>query len=176
MPQTHDVVLKMLHQALENEIDTRRFYLDTLQKVDDPKGQEMYRFLADEERQHERIIQMQIDALTGGEGWVAPADLPATPLDDLDTLFRTPREQLRKRVQPDDRDLDALIIALEMEDNSYEVYRQALQETDDPQGQQVLRYLARAEQHHFDLVMQNYEALLYRQHWSGLSGMEGQTP
>lgn len=170
---SEQVALEILRQAAENEIDTRRFYLEAVGNVDDPRGQEMYHFLADEEALHLRIVQMQIDALTGGQGWVTVPEVKPGPFRDLQTLFRAPRAQLRQQIRPDDQQLDALIIALEIEDNSYKIYRQALDHTDDPIGRQVLKYLARAEENHFDLVMQNYEALLYQQHWQGLSETQG---
>ncbi|MFZ5916373.1 MAG: ferritin family protein [Chloroflexota bacterium] len=174
MTNNHALVLNILQQARQNEIDTHRFYLDAAEQVQDPRGQEMYRFLAEEELEHERIVHMQIDALTGGKGWVAPAGIRSGPLDDFQTLFGAAREKLRQYTRPDDKELDALIIALEMEDNSYKAYRQALEVTVDAVGELVLQHLARAEQTHFDLVMQNYESLLYRQHWQGLLNREGE--
>ena len=164
------LILNILRQAAENEADTRRFYLDAAEQVGDPRGQEMYRFLADEESLHLRILKTQMDALVEGKGWVVSSEIEPGPFDDLQTLFRTPREKLREQIRPEDKALDALIIALEMEDNSFKTYRRAVGETDDPVGRQILQYLARAEQNHFDLVMQNYETLLYQQQWQGLSG------
>lgn len=167
--------LDILQQAAENEINTHRFYLDAAGRTDDPRGQEMYRFLADEETLHLRIVQRQIDALTEGQGWIASSEVQPGPFEDLQTLFRVPREKLRQRIRPGDSDLDALIVALEMEDASFRVYSQALKETGDPAGRQILGYLARAEQNHFNLVMQNYESLLHRQHWQGLTSEGGIT-
>jgi rubrerythrin len=166
---TDQVVLEILQQAAENEIDTRRFYLNAAERTDDPRGQEMYHFLADEEALHLRIVQAQINALTEGKGWVASPEIQPGSLENLQTLFRVPREKLRQQIRSDDKAMDALIIALEMEDNSFKVYRQAIQETDDPAGKEILGYLARAEQSHFNLIMQNYESLLYEQHWQGLT-------
>lgn len=173
---TDQAALKILEQAAENEIDTRRFYLDSMGRTQDPRGQEMYRFLADQEALHLRIVQAQIDALSEGKGWVASPEVQPGPFEDLLTLFRVPREKLREQIRSDDKALDALVIALEMEDNSFKVYRQAAMETDDPVGKQVLEYLAQAEQGHFDLVMLNYESLLHQQHWRGLPDAEGRTP
>jgi rubrerythrin len=167
--ESYQSALELLQRAAENERDTQRFYLDAAGRTGNPHGREMYRFLADEETLHLRIVQMQIDALTHGHGWVAPPEVQPGPFEDLPTLFKEPREKLRKRIRPDDRDLDALLVALEIEDNSFKAYSQALGRTDDPVGRQILGYLARAERSHFDLVMQNYESLLYRQHWHGLS-------
>jgi rubrerythrin len=165
---TDQAVLKILQQAAKNEIDTRRFYLDAVQKTDDPRGQEMYHFLADEEALHLRIVQVQINALTDGKGWVTSSEIQPGPLEDLQTLFRVPREKLREQVRSDDKAMDALIVALEMEDNSFKVYRQAAQETKDPTGKEILDHLASAEQRHFNLVMQNYESLLHEGHWQGM--------
>ncbi len=165
---TNKVVVDILQQAAEKEIDARRFYLDAAEKTEDPRGREMYHFLADEEALHLRIVQAQVNALTEGRGWVRSPEVQPGPLADVQTLFQVPREKLRQQVRPDDKAMDALIIALEMEDYSFKVYRQAIGETDDPVAKEILGYLARAEQRHFDLVMQNYESLLHRQHWQGL--------
>jgi rubrerythrin len=172
--ETDQLVLDILRQAAENEIDTRRFYLEAADRTDDARGEEMYRFLAEEEALHLRIVRMQIDALSAGRGWAPSPEVQPGPLAELETLFRTPREKLREGIRPEDQALDALIIALEMEDSSFKVYRQAAAETGDPVGQKVLGYLARAELTHFDLVMQNYESLLYQQYWRGLPDVEGE--
>lgn len=167
---TNQVVLEILQQAAENEIDSRRFYLEAAEEIADPRGREMYHFLADEEALHLRIVQAQINALTDGRGWVASPEVQPGPFENLQTLFRVPRDKLRAQVRPGDKAMDALLIALEMEDSSFKVYQQAIQETNDPVGKEMLGYLARAEQNHFNLIMQNYESLLHEQHWQGLPG------
>lgn len=167
---TNQAVLEILQQAAENEIDTRRFYLEAAEEIADPRGREMYHFLADEEAMHLRIVQAQINALTDGRGWVASPEVQPGPFENLQTLFRVPRDKLRAQVRPGDKAMDALLIALEMEDSSFKVYQQAIQETNDPSGKETLGYLARAEQNHFNLIMQNYESLLHEQHWQGLPG------
>ncbi len=164
----YQYALDILQQAAEKEQDARRFYLDAAGQTGDPRGQEMYRFLADEEAIHLRVVQIQIKALSEGQGWIASPEVQPTAFQPIPTLFQSPREKLRERIRPDDRDLDALIVALEIEDLSFKGYSQAHEQTSDPLGKQILGYLARAEQNHFNLVMQNYESLLYQQHWQGL--------
>ena len=51
------------------------------------------------------------------------------------------------------------MLALENEIKSYDLYRNAADETDDAAGKQMYTWLASAERSHFNMLMSNYEAL-----------------
>jgi len=168
-----NAALTALNQAIELEIKGQRFYLEAAERTTNPKGAEMFRSLADDEAIHERILRRQLEALGKGKGWmpvltvggISDADigLPegvAEVTSDLTApLFPEGEEAFQKAVRPDASGLDALLFALQIENESFNLYRELAQTTDDPNGQRMYEYLANAERGHFELLMLNYEHL-----------------
>jgi len=161
-----DAALRGLEKAIRIEKDGRRFYLRAAERTTDQRGKEMFLSLAHAEEDHLRIVEKQYDSLSEGRGWLALAE--ATGEVDLGRpLFPPGREALEKMVRPDDSDLDALLLALGFENDSYELYRKGYAETDDPQGKAMYEYLADMEREHFETLMRNYEHLSRTGSWLG---------
>jgi hypothetical protein len=78
---------------------------------------------------------------------------------DTAPLFPEGEEAFQKAVRPDASDQDALLFALQIENESFNLYRELAQTTDDPNGKRMYGYLANAERGHFELLMLNYEHL-----------------
>ncbi|HID63778.1 MAG TPA: hypothetical protein EYP49_13725 [Anaerolineae bacterium] len=159
-----NAVLTALNQAIEVEVEGQRFYLEAAECTTNPKGAEMFRSLADDEATHERILRRQLDALTQGEAWLKssallPEGIAETTSELPDLIFPESEKVCAEAVRPDDSDLDALLLALQIENKSYNLYRKLAQTTDDPNGKRMYEYLANAERGHFDLLMLNYEHL-----------------
>lgn len=83
MSAKNNVALAALNQAIELEIKGQRFYLEAAECTTDPKGEEMFRSLADDEVIHERILRRQLDALTRGEGWVPVLSPALSPVEGI---------------------------------------------------------------------------------------------
>ncbi len=161
-----DVALHSLEKAIRIEKDGRRFYLQAAERTNDQRGKEMFLSLAQAEEEHLHIVEKEYDSLSKGRGWLALAE--ATGEVDLERPpFPPKREALEKMVRPDDSDLDALLLALGFENDSYELYRQGYTETDDPQGKAMYEYLADMEREHFETLMRNYEYLSRTGSWLG---------
>jgi len=163
MEQNH-VALHALEKAIGVEKDGRRFYLRAAKRTGDQRGKKIFLSLAQAEEEHLRIVEKQYDSLSKGRGWLALVE--ATGEVDLERpLFPPGREALAEMVRPDDSDLDALILALAFENESYELYRKGYAETDDPQGKAMYGYLADMEREHFETLMRNYEHLSRTGSW-----------
>jgi rubrerythrin len=167
--QENTVALQALRQAIRLEQDGYNFYTEAAERTADPRGKEMFLSLADDEKLHLRIVQDQYEALTAGEGWVSFLEETEVEPVDLDKpLFPPEREALEKAIDPKASDMDALLFALQIENESYELYRKAATETADPAGQAMYQYLAGQERIHFDILMVNYEHLMSAGSWRGL--------
>lgn len=161
-----DVALHALEKAIRIEKDGRRFYLRAAERTNDQRGKEIFLTLAQAEEDHLRIVEKQYDSLSAGRGWLVLTE--ATGEVDLGRPLSPPgREALEKMVRPDDSDLDALLLALGFENDSYELYRKGYAETDDPQGRAMYEYLADMEREHFETLMRNYEHLSRTGSWLG---------
>ena len=175
MMSTRDnVALAALNQAIELEIEGQRFYREAAECTTDPKGAEMFRSLADDEVIHERILRRQLDALTQGEGWVPvlsvveglPEGVDEVTADLAALIFPQSAKVCEETLRPDESDLDALLFALQIENQSFNLYCEMAEKTKDPNGKRMYEYLADAERGHFERLMLNYEHLSTTGTWA----------
>jgi len=160
-----DEALTALQRAIELERKGQEFYRQAAERTANPKGAETFRSLADDEVLHERILRRQLEALSEGKGWVLPEGVAEATPDLPASLFPEGDEGLREVVRPDASDEDALLFALQIENEAFNLYRELGQATEDPNARQTYEYLAQAEQGHFDVLMLNYEHLTTTGSW-----------
>ena len=153
-----------LKQAIELESKGHKFYLKAAERVTDPKGAEMFRSLADDEVLHEDILNRQLESLTGGKGWVLPENVQVEA--DLETPLFPEGKAIEKAVQSDAGEMNALLFAIGIENDSFNLYREQAKTAQDPTAKQIYEYLVDAERTHFNLLMLNYEHLSTTGHWA----------
>lgn len=158
-------VMEALKLAAHKEQDARKFYLESAERVQDACGREMFVSLADEELKHLKMVQRQYESLAGGEGWIEFAETAATA--EFKPLKR--RKSLKKPVEASTSEADALLLAIQMENDSRDLYTQQAKKVTSPAGKQMYRYLAQAEQRHFDILMMNYEHMITTGGFLGLN-------
>ena len=170
----NNAALTALNQAIELEIEGQRFYSKAAECTTNPKGAEMFRSLADDEVIHERILHHQLDALTQGEGWVPvlstveglPEGVAEVTANLAALIFPQSENVCEETLRPDESDLDALLFALQIENESFNLYREMAGKTKDPNGKRMYEYLANAERGHFERLMLNYEHLSTTGSWA----------
>jgi rubrerythrin len=156
-----------LQQALELERSGYRFYTEAAERTVDPKGGEMFRSLAGDEMMHQQVIERQIDALSADGGWVLPEGAKDVAVDLESLLFPEGKINFEKAIQPDASDLDALLFALKIENDSFDLYTAQAKAAKDPNAKSLYEYLVDAERTHFNLLMLNYESLVSNAGWVG---------
>lgn len=164
MSQTN-AALTALSQALKLEREGRAFYLRAAAATQDPRCHKTFSSLADDERQHEELIERQLHTLEGSGRYVLLPDLDAPAIDLGAKLFPVERKAAGGKADKYASDLDALHLALENEIRSYDLYRRAALDTDDEAGKRMYTWLTNAEMTHFNLLMANYEALVSLAGW-----------
>jgi len=167
MAKESNTALSALKQALELEKQGHRFYQQAAKRTADAKGAVMFRSLADDEMIHQRMVQRQIDALTEGQDWLALNEIGDIKADLQTPLFPAGRLELGKAIQPDASDMDALLFALKIENDSFDLYAKQAQASQDLNATHMFGFLADAERTHFNLLMLNYESLSSQAGWVG---------
>jgi rubrerythrin len=152
-----NIVLPVLRQAIAVEQKARSFYLEAANTVNKSKGAAMFRSLADEEARHEQVLWRQSDALAQGAGWILPASMNQGSIDLIALFFPEGGDPLPSSIPLDADDLDALLFALGLENNSLNLYYELAQSAHDPTGQRIFEYLAAEDRAHLDLLMLNHE-------------------
>jgi rubrerythrin len=169
--QENEVALRALRQAMRLEEEGYQFYTEAAERTADPRGEETFLSLADDEKLHLRIVRDQYEALSEGEGWLSFSDeLELKPVDVDQPLFPPERKAVEKAIGPEATDVEALLLAMQKENESYELYRKAAGETADPAGKDMYQRLASYERTHFDILMLNYEHLMSSGSWRGMEG------
>ena len=165
----NSVASEALCQAARLEEDGYKFYTEAAKRTADPRGREMFLSLADDERSHLRIVEDQYEAVINEKEWISFAEaLECKPIDLDRPLFPPEGHDFDKAIDPKASDLDALLFALQIENESYELYRKAVAEVADPAGQAMYELLATEARTHFDILMLNYEHLASTGSWRGL--------
>jgi rubrerythrin len=165
MTENAIVALDILQSAMRIEQEGRRFYLKAARSTQDKKGQETFATLADDERKHYDLIRRQRTALTSEGRWVGSPDIKPVDIDLDKPLFPKGMDALKKTVATRSSDWDALLFGLDIEIKSYDLYRKAASQIDDPLGKQIFEFLAGQEQSHFDVLMMRYDGLFGPMAW-----------
>ncbi|MBM4428974.1 MAG: hypothetical protein FJ026_01325 [Chloroflexi bacterium] len=158
--------IQVLEEAKCLEQEGQTFYKQAAERTTSKKGQEVFLSLVKDEVMHERLIQRQIDALATEGTWVELPQAQGTQCDLNQSIFPQGREGLAKAVKAATTDTEALIVALEMENKSYDLYRQAAATAQVPAARQMYEFLASQERLHFDLLMANYESMVQLGSWA----------
>ena len=109
--------------------------------------------------------QYLLHALEGGGNYVPLPNLAAKPIDAGVELFPPERAKVEAKVGVNPSEVDALHVAIGNEIESFNLYKNAAQETSDEAGKQMYTWLAQAELGHFNLLMTNYESLVAMGGW-----------
>jgi len=161
-------LLEALKLAAHKEQDAHEFYVKSAKRVEDACGREMFVSLADEELNHLKMVQRQYESLVGGNGWVEFAEAAAAA--NLKPLKG--RKSLKKLVAAGTTEADALLLAIQMENDSFDLYTEQAKRVKSEAGKQMYRYLAQAERRHFDILMLNYEHMTTTGGFLGLGKRE----
>ena len=77
-------------------------------------------------------------------------------IDAVSVVF-PPEKQVLEELPANPSEEDALLFALAVEDKSFKLYHNSVQIAKDPEAKKLFSQLAKAEQTHFNILMQRYE-------------------
>ncbi len=158
--------LKALEEAKCLEQEGQAFYRKAAEQAKDEKGRQVFLSLIGDEVNHERLIQREIDNLTREGKWARLTEVSPVKCDLTEPIFPQGRAGLQKAVKADTGETEALLVALEMENNSYDLYRRRAEASTNPPERAMYEFLASQERTHFDLLMANYEAMVSLGGWA----------
>jgi erythrin-vacuolar iron transport family protein len=161
----HQPVLGVLVQAMITEQDGYDFYIEAAKRVGDSKGKAMFNGLANDEVGHLQIIQNEYARVNAGKA-----------LSDLDTARKEHPVQPSMKLFPEKSKLSSMLngattdegalkVALEFELKGYQMYDAAAKSSADQNAAQVFAYLAKQENHHYELLQKTQQYLRDKGAW-----------
>lgn len=113
--------MKSIEIALKMETDAVKFYTEASEKVSHPVGKKMFLTIAEDEKNHIKMIEEVIKGL----------DLTikeANPIKTVKTIFEDMKDKMMERIKAQSDDLEAFKIAMEMEKEGIEFYKKVQKE------------------------------------------------
>lgn len=170
--------LAILRRAMKGEREGYQFYVEASQRSADPAGAGTFRSLATAEEDHLRLIFIEHQSLSAGEGWINPDEAMAREVEvDINKPLPGEEEVKPKKESPFmdtwaayevdglAGDLAALEFGMDMEKRFYHMYREAAEQTKEPLGLQAYQFLMKEENKHYKILQEAHSYLSDNKHW-----------
>lgn len=139
--------------ALDFEEKGHKIYEETSNKTENPIVAKTFRYLGDQELIHIEEIKEYIEQLNNGH----KIELKGDTLEDTKKFFNTTVKQFKEKTELSDDDLKAHETALELEQKSYDFYKQQHDQTNDQELKKFFKLLMEQENAHYELIQKAYE-------------------
>jgi len=147
--------------AIQLETDGMEFYEAAAQKTSCPFGQRMFLSLVEDERRHLKLLHEIAEG-------TAPIDVCSKGQvfkGKIATVFKDVTEDQKKRLDADPDEVEAIRIAMEMEEKGYKFYESAAAEATDENEKELFRVLAVEENGHWTILEDTYTYLTNPSVW-----------
>lgn len=138
--------------AIKMETDAITFYEDAANKARHPFGREMFRGFIKDEKRHLAMLQNLFKGLGLKEDF-------ASPKEELKTVFSMLKDQMMKRAEAIQSEMDAIKIALDMEKAGFDFYTKAAANAPTPEEKKLFERLTIEENDHFSILNETYSFL-----------------
>ncbi|UCD72272.1 MAG: ferritin family protein [Syntrophobacterales bacterium] len=153
--------LDAIKAAMETEMDAHNFYSRAAQKTENSKGKDMFFQLADFEMNHFRHLKALYYSLKAEGKWITYHG----------TTFSIEGKKIKalsvkKEVESQANDLDALSIAIKEERKTRKYYLEMVQKTANSLGKDIFKKLAREEELHERVLNDQFYSLTNNGLWT----------
>ncbi len=166
MPE-HNII-DQLAIAYKTEVSGYFFYNTAAIMVGDDKGKNIFNHLAKEELDHIRVISRIADSVKSGMGWIGYEEALREGVSSQKGLpIFHGENDLIKRLEKNQTDLNAVTIAIENEEGAVDFYSRLLKEAKTPVEKVVLTNLLEMEKGHLKVLRWEAESLNKTGFWCG---------
>ena len=150
--------IEALRQALTMEEDGKAYYEDALNRVERELAREVFRHLIKAEIRHVKKIERLYASLEETGKW-PDVVLTRDRGETVDNIFAEALASLDEKVKGTTTDIEALKMAVEMEDQGIKYYQSKADMADDPFEKKFYHLLVREEGEHFISLLDTIEFL-----------------
>jgi Fur family ferric uptake transcriptional regulator len=148
--------------ALEAERSGVNFYLAAAEQISQPSGKSTFLRIAEDEKKHLRDLEYEwIELIKKDKNILRAPVFLHFDFEALRKIFPA-REEIRKRLKGNLDEEQALSLAMEMELESYNFFRNYAQKFNDTRGKAIFLKFAAEEEDHYRTIQKEYEQLMQR--------------
>ncbi|MHB1004115.1 MAG: ferritin-like domain-containing protein [Chloroflexota bacterium] len=152
-------VLSTLGDAMQLEVEGRRFYLAAATRTRDQSGKKMFASLAADETEHLEKLKKERDQIAGAGKWLSAAEAVTRQPARWHTPIFNQASAAETGLSANPDDVEALRLAMNAEKESYDLYAESRDKIADPDGKALFDFLAVEEKSHFELLQSAMEYL-----------------
>ena len=149
--------------AIQMEMDGIKFYSDLAAKTLHPMGKAMFKSFVEDEKLHAKRLRSLLS--TQNEPIPAREKSTVTPRERLVTIFQNMDDELKRKINVNTNDIEAVKLAMGIEEKGAKFYEQAAKETDNKKDSETYRFLADEEKTHFGILKNTLEYLENTELW-----------
>ncbi len=144
--------------ALRMESDAIKFYTEAAAKTSNPVGKKMFMTIAEDEKRHLDIITKIINGLDINVSG-------ASPMENVKTIFESMKDAMMTRVEATKDEMEAFKIAMQMEKEGIEFYRNLLPKLNTEKEKTLFEKLINEEQQHYKIFANTHTFLSDTGNW-----------
>lgn len=153
-----EIIMNAVEMAIKMEQEAVDFYKTCAEKTHNPVGKKMFLSIAEDESYH---IACANKVIEGKE--FHPAEV--TPLKDMKAIFEQNKEAMLQRVASTADELEALNIAMKMEKETIDFYKNAAAQATNPAEKAFFECLIKDEEEHFAIFQNTHSFLSDTGNW-----------
>ncbi len=138
-----------LQTALDFEKKGEKIYKDTAAITKNPIVKKTFSYLAEQELNHINEIEEYIEK--------NKIEMKGDKLEDTKRFFTMTVNEFKEKTELSDDDLNAHKTALELEQSSYDFYKEQFEQADDAELKKFFKFLMEQENNHYVLIQKAYE-------------------
>jgi rubrerythrin len=156
--------MNALKFALENEQKERDFYLANARRTKNLAGKNMFKQIAEEEKEHFEMLKKLHEQWEAKKKW--PATVPLKVRKSLaGNILKSMSDRKATRIKGDEEDLKAVRSAIDFEARGMALYTKLEEGSDDPKEKAFFNLLAGIERQHFLSLRDTEEFLTDPSSW-----------
>jgi rubrerythrin len=130
--------------SIKMETDAIAYYSEAAQKTEHPVGKKMFLSIIDDEKRHLKMLE---DLFKGMD--ITIKDV--SPMDNVKTVFEKHRDDMKERVPATTNEMEALKVAMGMEKEGIEFYKDAAAKAKTDKEKALFERLAKEEEQHYQI-------------------------
>lgn len=150
--------MNIIEMAIKMEQEAVDFYTQCAEKTHNPIGKKMFLSIAEDEKHH-IACAMHVE----NKREFTPAE--TRPIHDMKKIFEQNKTSMMERVSSTTDEVQALEMAMKMEEAAIHFYQNAASQTSDPAEKAFFECLIRDEEEHFAIFQNTHSFLSDTGNW-----------
>ncbi|MDP2276680.1 MAG: ferritin family protein [Nitrospirota bacterium] len=144
--------------AIKMETDAIKFYKAAADKTKNSVGKKMFLTVREDEKRHLNMLTQIFKGLDIKAGDVSP-------MKNIKTVFESMKNEMIKKVEATQNELEAFKIASQMEKEGINFYKKALSDAKKDKEKALFKRLIKEEEQHYSIFANSYSFLSDTGNW-----------